>query len=104
MDDKKSKVVSLSAVREKKEHEKNHALHADGKLFKFEPFEYSDVAPFGVGLMSGDMPICIVMNENLSGICMSRESARRLGEALVECAEDEIIHEEYEPEPPPKAG
>lgn len=99
--------MSLAAVREKKdqaEHEKSHALHEDGKLFKFEPFEYSDVAPLGVGMITGELPICVVLNKDLSGICMSRDSARRLGEALIECAEDEIIHEEYEPEPPPKAG
>lgn len=98
-----NKISSLAEAREKKNQEKGHALHANGELFKFEPFEYSDVEPFGVGTTSGDMPIVIVVSANLSGICMTRESARRLGEALIECAEDEIIHEEYEPEPPKSA-
>lgn len=102
---KDNKVSSLAEARDRKNHEKGHALHADGKLFKFEIFEYSDVEPFGVGTTTGDHPICVIMNPNLSGICMTRDSARRLGAALLECAEDDIIHEDYEPEAePPKAS
>lgn len=104
MSDEENKVTNLAEVRQRKEHDKGHALHADGLLFRFEPFEYSDDAPLGVGMTEGDMPICVVMKSDLSGICMTRESARRLGTALIECAEDEIIHEEYEPEEPPKAS
>lgn len=99
-----TKVVNIAGARLKKvqaeefrKHEEGHTLHEEGLAFRFEKFEYSDVESMGVGIMEGEMPICIVMNEDLSGICMSRESARRLGTDLLEAAEEEIINEEYEP-------
>lgn len=63
-------------------HQALHDAHEHGIMFKFEKFEYDDMA---VGLISGDDPVSLLTNvEALTGIAMTIEDAIALGTALIE--------------------
>jgi len=65
--------------------------HRDGPHFCFHPFELTPddaECPNGVGFIEGERPISVlVCAEELSGFCMTAETARRLGEELIAAAE-----------------
>lgn len=103
MSDEEKKVVNLAEARDRKMNANGQLLFEQGQAFKFEDFEYSDEPPFGVGLIDGEKPVCFMTSEDgMSGLCMSRDSAMRLGIALCEAAEtDAPLEEDFLP---PKKG
>lgn len=100
-DKKPPKVVNLLEERAKRDHEAGQKAFEDGLAFKFEPFEYTETEPLGVGIIEGDHPICVVMKDDLSGIMMTKESAKKFGLALLEAAETDDV---YPVDEPPKRG
>lgn len=93
MDIDKPNVINLRQEKERREHEANHNAHDRAELFMFEPFTFDEER--SVGLIESDLEVVIITNfETISGICMSREDAKKLGEALIGAAEAKIPTEE----------
>lgn len=84
------KIVSLKDFRQAKENEEGQELHEQGEAFKFEIFEIDDgELPNGVGINDSDHPISVLLDkEELTGICMTPETALRLGQDLIDAAKE----------------
>jgi hypothetical protein len=84
------KVVDLAEERLRRDHEEGHRAHDRGEAFSLKPYVYDED---GIGFIEGDMPITIILDpENLTGICLTKEDALKLGVALCECAEEGEVH------------
>ena len=58
-------VIDLLQVKKQKAEKLSMDAHERGELFKFEVFEFDDhpQAPNGVGIISGEAPICILADK-----------------------------------------
>lgn len=98
------KVVSLAKFKQQKEHEQNEQAFEAGEAFQFHLFELDDgELPNGVGMAepgdADEAPIFILLDKfELTGICMTPETARRLGQDLIDAAN------EWEAASTPKEG
>lgn len=93
------KVVDLAEERLRRDHEEGHRAHERGEAFAFVPYVFDDM---GVGILNDtDKSISVLLDpENLTGICMTKDDAMKLGLALCEAAESDEVH----PEDGPEAG
>ncbi|HVL61384.1 MAG TPA: hypothetical protein VM430_08250 [Microbacterium sp.] len=86
------KPIDLKAERMKRDQAAGEAAHAQGEAFKLLPYDWDTD---DVGLIDGDLPIVVMTGgDSLEGIAMTRDSARRLGEALIGAAAAELPGEE----------
>ncbi len=88
-----SKVVDLMQEKLNRDHEAGHEAYENGEAFKFQIFEFDDneECPNGPGVIEGDHPVCVLMDDN-AGFCMTIETAKRLVEELngaIKSAEEE---------------
>lgn len=97
-------VVDLVKFKRQKQHEQGEQAHEAGEAFRFHFFELDDgELPNGVGMAEpgdvDDAPIFILLDKfELTGICMTPETARRLGQDLIDAAN------EWEAASTPKEG
>ncbi len=100
MNDEKDGVIDLLAARNAKAEKLAMEAHERGELFKFEIFSFDDhpQAPNGVGIISGEAPICLLVDkQKMQGLCMTTETARRLARELTAVADEWEQHQAEEP-------
>lgn len=96
------KPIDLNEERLKRDHAAGHAAHERGEVFAFLPYEppgpSEEDIDVGLAEHDGAHPVCLLLSrEQLTGVCMSRDVARRLGRALLEVAEQEVPEAEASP-------
>ena len=90
----KKNVINLSKFKQQKQHEQNEQTHETEKTFKFYFFKLDDdELPNNIGMAeprNGDeAPIFILLDKfELTKICMTPETARRLGQDLIDAANE----------------
>lgn len=76
--------IDLETERMKRDQAAGEAAHAKGEAFRLLPYEWDTD---DVGFIDGGLPVVVMTGgDSLDGIAMTRESARKLGNALIRAA------------------
>jgi hypothetical protein len=84
------KIVDLSEVRLRRNHEAGHLAHERGEAFMFEEYVFTD----DIGILDDDRVCVLLKPAELTGIVMTRDDAKKLGEALIGAASAVVPTEE----------
>lgn len=81
--------IDLDAARRRRERKSAERAYHDGEAFGFREWDYDDDGSVGFIDDNPARPVVLMTAPPLDGICMSREDARRLGQALLDAAGSE---------------
>ncbi len=80
-------VIDFTKAKQDREWLHGHAAHENGEAFYFHPYEHNEEASVGYILPQHSYEVIVMTQpEHLEGIMMSRASALKLGQELIDAA------------------